>query len=262
MGRVTRDAFPDDRVAPRRCVALGGFRRVVLALGLGLGAAIVTGWVAPFGLAWVGRGPGLPADERWWTDGDCGGRWFHAAGAFSEIVDLRRVLFSGPVEDQPFFDRGDGRDRPPGWAGLISLDQREGFEQVVTYASGWPWRGAKVEIWIRWPRPVPIAAPMVVTLDDGSLAIGSEPEPLPAEVVRGGWVLGRGSGGREFPVPRTVLWPGLAGNVAVFGGGAWLLLAGAAAARRGSRRREGRCVGCGYSLEGVGAVCPECGRRG
>ncbi len=65
----------------------------------------------------------------------------------------------------------------------------------------------------------------------------------------------------RFALPLLPLWPGFAINTAFYA----LLLFGAlrtpGVVRRTLRRRRGRCVGCGYSRDGLdaGAACPECG---
>lgn len=60
------------------------------------------------------------------------------------------------------------------------------------------------------------------------------------------------------PLPVRPWWPGMAADIALFGGGWMAVLAGPGAATRWLRRRRGGCVACGYDVKGV-AVCPECG---
>jgi hypothetical protein len=60
-------------------------------------------------------------------------------------------------------------------------------------------------------------------------------------------------------------WPGMAANAAFFGAIWWLLWRTPGTMKRFSRRRRGRCMGCGYDLRGVDPardqpLCPECGR--
>ncbi len=66
--------------------------------------------------------------------------------------------------------------------------------------------------------------------------------------------------GQMHGLALTPLWWGVAGNTVVY---ASLLLAVFAApgwVRRARRRREGKCVGCGYDVRGV-ERCPECGKE-
>jgi hypothetical protein len=54
------------------------------------------------------------------------------------------------------------------------------------------------------------------------------------------------------------IWPGFLVDTAFWGGAAFVVWSVPGLVRRGVRRRRGRCVGCGYELNGL-AVCPECG---
>ena len=69
--------------------------------------------------------------------------------------------------------------------------------------------------------------------------------------------------GIERALPLRPIWRGLVGDAAVYAGVWGAMLFGPGAARRWWRRRGGRCVSCGYALEGLaeGSVCPECGAR-
>lgn len=68
--------------------------------------------------------------------------------------------------------------------------------------------------------------------------------------------------GRDFRLPVQPVWSGLLGNTLLAGLAWWVVLLAPGVARRGLRRVRGRCVGCGYSREGLGEgqACPECGR--
>lgn len=83
--------------------------------------------------------------------------------------------------------------------------------------------------------------------------------------VSGAWQLHStatlASNEREPTYSYLPLWPGLAVNTAFYGAAAYGLLIGFGTFRRWRVRRAGLCVGCGYSLRGlgVGAPCPECG---
>lgn len=54
------------------------------------------------------------------------------------------------------------------------------------------------------------------------------------------------------------IWLGLTANTAIYAGLTWMVFFGVNTVRRSSRRREGRCVWCGYQLAGFKS-CPECG---
>ena len=62
----------------------------------------------------------------------------------------------------------------------------------------------------------------------------------------------------------TPIWPGFAINTASYAAILWLITLGPLTARRIIRRKQGRCIKCGYDLRGEFASgCPECGwRRG
>jgi hypothetical protein len=77
----------------------------------------------------------------------------------------------------------------------------------------------------------------------------------PAPVSRDGIRIDR----HKF-LPLRPIWSGLAANTAMFGALWWMVLVSPPAVRRHLRRRQGRCVVCGYDLKGQReAGCPECG---
>ncbi len=63
-------------------------------------------------------------------------------------------------------------------------------------------------------------------------------------------------------VPLMPIWPGFAGNVAVFSLPWVAVFFGAPAVRHLLRRRRGACVACGYDLRATppNSPCPECGQ--
>ena len=164
------------------------------------------------------------------------------------------VIFLEPLEEKPYFRQ----NPPPRWAATISTDMREGFEQVITYASGWPFRCFRGEHWISWrldtlaPRP-----PAVVP---GLPGIALAPPAARADDPRHLWSFIH-HGSLHGAIPRQPIWPALIANVAIFSA-AWLLvLVVPAAGRRAIRRRRGCCPRCNYDLRTLPAdsPCPECG---
>lgn len=67
----------------------------------------------------------------------------------------------------------------------------------------------------------------------------------------------------DHPIPRiipmTPVFPGFIVDVGVHGSIWFALLFGLRLARRGILRARGRCMQCGYQLQGVEGACPECG---
>ena len=66
-------------------------------------------------------------------------------------------------------------------------------------------------------------------------------------------------------LPLRPIWPGFAANTLIYAALMWLLLAVPFRLRKLRRKRQGRCIKCGYDLRGHSSdsqspVCPECGR--
>jgi hypothetical protein len=62
-------------------------------------------------------------------------------------------------------------------------------------------------------------------------------------------------------LPLRPLWPGLAGNAALYAAAVWLAVPGPLLLRRTLRSRRGQCPSCGYDLRHVDHdACPECGK--
>lgn len=61
-------------------------------------------------------------------------------------------------------------------------------------------------------------------------------------------------------LPLWPLWPGFVLNTVVYGAAVWCVMFAPGFVRRASRRKRGRCAGCGYELAGL-VKCPECGEE-
>jgi len=240
---------------------------VVIALLTAACVAAVS-WILPLaaihagGARWLGFVAGVdpaaaPSEHRWGDsdeDGSRGwavpraGEYYRSRHILIDTVDFRRMIFSGELKDQPYYRK----DPPPGWAATISIDLREGYEQVVTTATGWPWRCWRSERWISWG---PAATPAFSINDPFSASTSARP----GERTIGAYEF-KHHGGQDGELPLRPIWPALVGDAAVFGAAWSIALLGPAWARREVRRRRGRCVMCGYDLGGHDAGgCPECG---
>ncbi len=60
-------------------------------------------------------------------------------------------------------------------------------------------------------------------------------------------------------LPLRPIWPGFATNTIFYAAILWLLTLGPFTARRMIRRKQGRCIKCGYDLRETSGGCPECG---
>jgi len=61
-------------------------------------------------------------------------------------------------------------------------------------------------------------------------------------------------------VPLRPIWPGFAINTVFYAALLWFLFFGSLTARRIIRRKQGRCIKCGYDLRGTThMICSECG---
>lgn len=110
-------------------------------------------------------------------------------------------------------------------------------------------------VYAGWPWACCMGA---VAIDDHGASMLSGAVHAPARFKRA-W-----SGGGGF-VPVRPMWRGLAINTVIYGSALWMVWMVAFPGRRmlvrGLRARRNRCVGCGYSREGLalGGECPECG---
>lgn len=246
-------------------------RRLILSLALGvltlalvcfaLPLAVVKASGTPWDVGhWAVDANSTPPDTWWAASGDSRGPWPIArAGHYTrwahplvDRIDMRRIIFVGSLDSQAFFNQ----NTPPNWAGTISVDFREGFDQVISTATGWPFRAFRGEQWIRWS-PAPIPALPQVTLGPNAIPV-LVPEPmertvslwLVADTVSGSWA-----------IPYAPIWRGLSSDLLIFAA-FWFLVLSLASLRRALRRRRGLCNRCAYDLKGLppGSPCPECGQ--
>lgn len=236
----------------RRSITRRILWRAALASPLAAFTVCALCWLAPqfAGMPAIrGAGPGVPG--TFWVDDSHGGHWIASRAWSWQSLDLRRIIFRGSPRDQSYY----GMNEPPPWARRLSIDGREGFEEVLTVATGWPWRATTWERWIRWQAPEPVI--QLTKGADGTLQVQST--TAPNEEQRDSIDFERW--GRRWILPTRVLWSGLIANFAL----AWfawaLLLAGPVAIHATVRRLRNRCVSCGYSRHGALAstACPECG---
>lgn len=240
-------------------------RRILLALVLGVATSALLAWAAPLACVAAGwarapraYGPSGAGSSRdvWWGD-DAGG---HArSGAYTldrtflfDSVDMRRILFQGRLADQAFYRT----NPPPAWARVISSDMREGFEEVLTVAQGWPLRCVTGAMWIDWT-PSPAPTPLLMIQPNG-VVTAAPPAPLYRLEGARLWTL---ASGEQVITPYRVNTVRAGANVGMLSAAWWAALTAIVWARRGARRFRGRCARCGYDLRGLveGAACPECG---
>ena len=209
-------------------------RAVAIPISVGLLVTLTLAWPVPMLLLQYG---GIvhtnPVTSHPWTAPcgvSCGVGLDHRA--LSDWFVLRPVR---PEQSRlPFGERG----RVPYWAAVPAAPDPDLYK-IDTAATGWPWRAFASESWL-FTGPIGLVRSR--------------------EVLRGNLVLATTQRGRTV-LPLRPMWPGLLGDVALFGGG-WAL----AGALLGLRRRRvrgarGRCSACGYDLHGQSIPgCPECGR--
>lgn len=196
------------------------------------------GVVVSYVVGWVGTRVEIETGRA--VDGRESGGSIATAGAFVVTHSLREhgmfdVLhaYRGPIH--PGAEDWSSGDHMPSWSGVPFFDH-EKFQFTDTVAAravrqGWPFRSA-----------IAVACEVNGKLD--------------VKYGVGGWLPGAGD------LVWEPLWPGLLLNAVIYGTTLSVAWYGAGLIRRGTRGRLGRCVGCGYDLQGRAgdaAVCPECG---
>lgn len=116
-------------------------------------------------------------------------------------------------------------------------------ESIAVFSIGWPWRSAQVGVHHITDMPQRTTTPAASLAGGITLWTNNGQGPLD-----------------RFALPLFPLWPGFALNTLVFAAGIAVLWHVPAGARRMGRRRSGRCLTCGYTVEGL-TICPECGRQ-
>ncbi len=120
-------------------------------------------------------------------------------------------------------------DPSPWWAAGFGAREEP---QVQTMAAGWPL----------------LAARHVTSYDDASTGPGQTRGEYNVRIL-----------GKSRLIPTEPVWLGLVGNTILYAGAAIALVVLVRVVRRAHRRRQTRCVACGYDVSGGIAVCPECG---
>lgn len=253
--------------ANRRSSAL---KSLLLSLVLGAVTAATFAWLIPGLLLYFDRvmppraygPPGAgPSRNHWWADDapplpPRGGVYTIDRSFLFDSIDFRRILFVGVLSEKEYYRA----NAPPSWAAVISLDMREGFEEVVTIHQGWPLRCIRGEVWHSWRPADP--PPITFSLSLPGMAPAT-PGPLPLPYALRSVHALRRAGRDPVLIPTRVAWAGFAANTAMFGAAWLLLLAAPRRMIRFVRRKRKRCPACGYDLSAtaLGARCPECGEE-
>ncbi len=231
--------------------ARGIVELVVLSLGLGV--------VTTYGVAWVLMNTGLrqtnlamlqialessesgpprrlPISEGWRSS-------VKASSGSVTVISARRDRYS---QDSTVCVVSNSDGPVPAWSDVHRISPSM-FEAVAAVR---PNTCYLIERCGGWPR--------LAVIDRSAEELGGKS----ASAMSGGLSI-RWTNGQKRPesvLPLVPLWPGFAGNVAVFGLGWLLSIRTVKCARRRIRERAGRCPTCRYDLNGLtGGVCPECG---
>ena len=246
-------------------------RRLILSLALGVLSLAFISFALPLaavkasGTVWDVANWGVevnsaPPDTWWAASGDArapwpiarAGHYTHWAHPLLDRIDMRRIIFTGSIESSTYFNQ----NTPPSWAATLSVDFREGFDQVISTATGWPFRAFRGDHWIRWSPPPAPAFPQI-TLDPNGMPVVTQ---APMERSDSLWHVSDAPSG-PWALPHAPMWAGLGGDLLAFGA-FWFLVLSFSGLRRTLRRRRGLCTRCAYALKGLapGSPCPECGQ--
>lgn len=211
-------------------------------LVVSLGVAAVVGAATTVVVAWriavpVLRPPTNPGAEPGYISSSTGGWYFRVREEHNTTVVTGAALSARAIELQ----RGTvGTTVLPAWS---RMHQSLPVDQI----------GARItERGFGWPAVAPHYAEYT--------------DPLGTVTIDRGW--GRGSRFSRDYLPLAIAPRGFALDTALFTLAAWpvvrvlpVFLLNPRWIRRTLRRRRGRCIRCGYALQGrLDAGCPECGR--
>src|SRR5262245_18678106 len=91
-------------------------RRALLTVVLALLSTLAATWLVPLPLLRLSLVHTTNSPDTFWTDGVRGGHYIHQHHALLDWIAFRRIIFSGPVEQLPYFNQ----NRPPPWAAVVS----------------------------------------------------------------------------------------------------------------------------------------------
>lgn len=219
--------------------------RVVAALAVGVVVQVGIAWWC----VWEYQRQGLQGPLRRLAAGEDVG-WLWKPRQDLEVTDvIERRAFGVRFEERYHLveDTTPSVHLPPG-----AMSHRRTVQGQQLFRAGWPWRG--LEWWDSYDGGP--AERITALVDGGRVMLVSWSRGL--LVFQGSRSAPRGT--VWLPVVPSGL--GFVGNTLVYACAAWGIgwLVGwcPGKLRARSRRRGGRCVGCGYQLAGM-AVCSECG---